>query len=156
MALEYVKKEGCGIVFYLPQEGRGIGLANKIAAYSLQEDGLDTVDANRALGLPDDCREYTSVRNMLADMKVGSIQLITNNPRKINSLSDLGVKVVKRIPSIVDPNSVNEGYLLAKEKRMEHLLGGSGRGRDPAARDEKLAEFLEKSWDEIYRLEQGM
>merc|ERR1712093_656744 len=104
MALEYIKKEGCGIVFYLQQEGRGIGLANEIAAYSLQEKGLDTVDANRALGLPDDCREYTSVCNMLSSMNVKSVQLITNNPRKIVLLRKLGIEVECRIPSIVRPN----------------------------------------------------
>lgn len=87
MALEYIKEQDCGIVVYLQQEGRGIGLANKIAAYALQEKGLDTVDANRALGLPDDCREYTSVKNMLADLGVKSIKIITNNPRKINLLT---------------------------------------------------------------------
>merc|ERR1712224_763268 len=135
MALDYIKQKGCGIVFYLQQEGRGIGLANKIAAYSLQERGLDTVDANRALGLPDDCREYTSVHNMLVDMDVKSVQLMTNNPRKINILSELGVKVTGRIPSIVRPNIVNKSYLEAKEKRMEHLLNNS--------------------WDENYELDES-
>merc|ERR1712005_51208 len=96
MALDFIKDEGCGIVFYLQQEGRGIGLANKIAAYSLQERGLDTVDANRALGLPDDCREYTSVSNILNQLGVQSVKLITNNPRKIDLLSGLGVLVEHR------------------------------------------------------------
>merc|ERR1711924_322013 len=88
----------------------------------MQEKGLDTVDANRALGLPDDFREYTSVRNMLVDIGVKSVQLMTNNPRKINLLTELGVKAEGRIPSIVLPDQVNKRYLKAKEKRMEHLL----------------------------------
>lgn len=125
MALDYIDKQTCGIVIYLQQEGRGIGLANKIAAYALQEKGLDTVDANRALGLPDDCREYTSVRNILNEMGVKSVRLMTNNPRKINLLTELGVKVDGRIPMIVKANDVNRGYLQAKEQRMEHLLAGS-------------------------------
>merc|ERR1712078_72381 len=78
MALDFIRDEGCGVVFYLQQEGRGIGLANKIAAYSLQEKGFDTVDANRSLGLPDDCREYSSVRNILNQLGVKSVKLITN------------------------------------------------------------------------------
>jgi len=122
IALEYIKKKGCGIFFYLQQEGRGIGLANKIAAYSLQERGLDTVDANRALGLPDDCREYSSIRNILSHMGVESIQLITNNPRKIKLLRGLGVNVECRIPSIIRPNNLNKRYMKAKELRMGHLL----------------------------------
>lgn len=86
MAMEYIKENGPGIVCYLQQEGRGIGLANKIAAYAVQEEGLDTVDANRRLGLPDDSREYTAVENMLRELDVRSVQLMTNNPRKIREL----------------------------------------------------------------------
>lgn len=125
LALQNIQANPPGIVIYLQQEGRGIGLANKIAAYSLQEQGLDTVDANRALGLPDDCREYTSVRNILKDLRVQSIQLITNNPRKINVLLGLGVKVVGRVPCVVAAGQYNQGYLDAKRDRMEHLLDGS-------------------------------
>merc|ERR1711977_226927 len=136
MALDFIKDEGCGVVFYLQQEGRGIGLANKIAAYSLQERGLDTVDANRALGLPDDCREYDVVCDILKHLDVKSVQVITNNPRKIKMLEGLGVKVEGRIPSIVRPNSFNKCYLEAKETRMEHLLN--------------------RSWDDNYGLEQWM
>ncbi|KAG2488203.1 hypothetical protein HYH03_013197 [Edaphochlamys debaryana] len=117
-----IQKDPPGIVIYLQQEGRGIGLANKIAAYSLQEQGLDTVDANRALGLPDDCREYTSVRNMLRDMGVKSVKLITNNPRKINVLTKLGIPVSGRIPCLVEAGAYNAGYLEAKRDRMAHML----------------------------------
>jgi len=114
-----------GMVIYLQQEGRGIGLANKIAAYSLQEGGLDTVDANRALGFPDDCREYSAVRNILDDLGITSIKLMTNNPRKIKVLEQLGVVVDERLPCVVEANAVNAGYLRAKENRMEHLLESS-------------------------------
>ncbi|KAG2432566.1 hypothetical protein HXX76_008911 [Chlamydomonas incerta] len=122
LALHMIQGAPPGIVIYLQQEGRGIGLANKIAAYSLQEQGLDTVDANRALGLPDDCREYTSVRNMLQDMGVRSIRLITNNPRKINTLTKLGIQVNGRIPCLVAAGAYNQGYLEAKRDRMAHML----------------------------------
>ncbi|KAG2454132.1 hypothetical protein HYH02_001168 [Chlamydomonas schloesseri] len=122
LALQMIQGAPPGIVIYLQQEGRGIGLANKIAAYSLQEQGLDTVDANRALGLPDDCREYTSVRNMLQDMGVKSIRLITNNPRKINTLTKLGIQVNGRIPCLVAAGAYNQGYLEAKRDRMAHML----------------------------------
>ena len=114
------------MVIYLHQEGRGIGLANKIAAYALQDtQGLDTVDANRALGLPDDVREYTAVANILEDMGIRSIQLMTNNPRKVATLERLGVKIEGRIPCIVKANLFNQGYLEAKEGRMKHFLDGS-------------------------------
>ncbi|GIL68484.1 hypothetical protein Vafri_21753 [Volvox africanus] len=125
LALQTIQKEPPGVVVYLQQEGRGIGLANKIAAYSLQEQGLDTVDANRALGLPDDCREYTSVRNMLRELNVKSIRLITNNPRKINVLTKLGIEVTGRIPCLVAAGKYNQGYLEAKRDRMAHMLASS-------------------------------
>ncbi|GFR48666.1 hypothetical protein Agub_g10621 [Astrephomene gubernaculifera] len=122
LALQLIASQQPGLVIYLQQEGRGIGLANKIAAYSLQEQGLDTVDANRALGLPDDCREYTSVRNMLAELGVRSVRLITNNPRKINVLTSLGIRVTGRIPCLVAAGAYNQGYLEAKRDRMAHML----------------------------------
>eukprot|EP00798_Chlamydomonas_sp_ICE-L_P004529 gene4529-14695_t len=111
-----------GMVIYLQQEGRGIGLANKIAAYALQEQGLDTVDANRALGLPDDCREYTSVLNILKNLGIQSVRLMTNNPRKINQLTSLGIKITGRVPCLVDGGEFNQGYLDTKQDRMGHLL----------------------------------
>lgn len=122
-ALEYIQKHKCGILFYLPQEGRGIGIANKIAAYSLQESGLDTVDANRHLGLPDDAREYSSVRDILQDLKIPSVQLLTNNPRKISCLEELDVNVTGRIPCICTPNSeYSRNYVHAKAQRMGHMI----------------------------------
>eukprot|EP00884_Botryococcus_braunii_P020399 jgi/Botrbrau1/7042/Bobra.0165s0065.1 len=122
MAMEYIQENAPGIVIYLQQEGRGIGLANKIAAYALQEEGLDTVDANRALGLPDDCREYTSVHNILADLNVKSVRLMTNNPRKLHVLEELGVKVNGRIPCLVKAQAHNLGYLATKKSRMAHFI----------------------------------
>ena len=125
LAMDYVQEHD-GMVIYLHQEGRGIGLANKLAAYRLQDErGLDTVDANRALGLPDDTREYTAVANILEDMGIKSIRLMTNNPRKVATLERLGVKIDGRIPCIVKANLFNQGYLEAKEGRMKHYLDGS-------------------------------
>eukprot|EP01023_Acetabularia_acetabulum_P047765 TRINITY_DN5038_c0_g2_i2.p1 TRINITY_DN5038_c0_g2~~TRINITY_DN5038_c0_g2_i2.p1 ORF type:complete len:296 (+),score=21.52 TRINITY_DN5038_c0_g2_i2:118-1005(+) len=108
LALNMIQDDPPGMLIYLQQEGRGIGLANKIAAYKLQEEGLDTVDANRALGLPDDCREYTSVVNILKDLNIQSIKLMTNNPRKIDQLKSMGINVVDRIPVIVEPGKYNQ------------------------------------------------
>jgi GTP cyclohydrolase II len=123
-ALARIQKEG-GIVLYLPQEGRGIGLANKVAAYAAQELGLDTVDANRHLGLPDDAREYYAVRDILNDLKIASIKLMTNNPRKINELTSLGIKVVERVPIVTPPNSdFSLAYVKAKKERMFHMFDG--------------------------------
>jgi GTP cyclohydrolase II len=109
-------------VLYLRQEGRGIGLANKIRAYALQARGHDTVDANRRLGLPDDARRYDVARDMLAHLGVGSVRLMTNNPAKIDSLRALGVTVTGRVPVVVAPNPHSAGYLEAKRLRMEHDL----------------------------------
>jgi len=121
-AMQYMKDSGPGIVVYLQQEGRGIGLANKIAAYSLQQQGLDTVDANRALDLPDDCREYSAVKAMLDDLNVQSIKLMTNNPRKIEEITKLGVNVTGRIQCLVEGNEHSSGYLEAKMERMAHMM----------------------------------
>lgn len=126
LALEHIHNHPPGIVIYLQQEGRGIGLANKIAAYALQEKGLDTVDANRALGLPDDCREYSAVKHILNDLGVKSIILMTNNPRKIVQMESLGIQVTGRLPCIVSPSEFNQGYLQAKEERMSHMLSRDG------------------------------
>ncbi|CAG9464476.1 unnamed protein product [Pedinophyceae sp. YPF-701] len=155
-ALDFVQSKGCGIVIYLQQEGRGIGLANKIAAYRLQETGLDTVDANRALGLPDDCREYTSVRNILADMGIKSIQLMTNNPRKIRLLKELGVDVSGRIPVQIEANEVNAGYLTSKKIRMDHLLVDEKQKGKPGAAATPRSVILDNSVDESYWEKEGI
>lgn len=120
MSLEYVLKHG-GAIIYLQQEGRGIGLANKIAAYALQDVGMDTVDANVHLGFPEDCRQYGVVPSILQDMGIESVRLITNNPRKIERLAALGVNVVDTIPMVVKkPNPHNRKYLQTKKDRMNH------------------------------------
>jgi len=111
------------MVLYLPQEGRGIGLANKVAAYALQEAGLDTVDANRKLGLPDDARQYGCVKQILEDLSVPSIKLMTNNPRKIELLEKLGVSIVERLECASPKlSSLSRSYLDTKIKRMGHML----------------------------------
>lgn len=121
-AMEFIQRRSPGVVIYLHQEGRGIGLANKIAAYALQEQGHDTVDANRLLGLPDDSRRYDAASAILADLGVESIRLMTNNPRKQDELLALGVEITGRIPVLVEPNAHSAGYLNAKADRMGHLL----------------------------------
>ena len=127
LAKDFIKtSSSCGILLYLQQEGRGIGLANKIAAYALQELGLDTVDANRRLGLPDDARSYGPVASILADLAIGRVVLLTNNPRKISELGRLGVNVVARVRVVVPTQQYNVGYLQAKARRMDHLLPEHG------------------------------
>ena len=129
-SLELVKKEG-GIVIYLQQEGRGIGIANKVAAYSLQDAGVDTVDANIQLGFKDELREYMAVPDILADLGINSIRLITNNPFKIDQLEALGVKITERIPMQIPSNQHNTRYLLTKRDRMNHILLDEFNYNDP-------------------------
>ncbi len=111
-----------GVVLYLRQEGRGIGLANKIRAYELQEQGLDTIEANRALGLADDARSYRVAADMLRTLGVRSIDLLTNNPDKVNQLSRLGVRVASRLPHVVAVTPHARGYLRTKVTRCGHLI----------------------------------
>lgn len=119
MALEYIQEHG-GAVIYLQQEGRGIGLANKVAAYELQDMGMDTVDANLHLGFPEDCRKYGVVPTILKDMGIGSIQLMTNNPRKVERLNALGIKIKDTVPILANANPHNRKYLETKQERMNH------------------------------------
>jgi GTP cyclohydrolase II len=121
-ALADVARRGAGAVLYLRQEGRGIGLANKIRAYALQSVGHDTVDANRLLGLPDDAREYHAAAHMLEHFDVKSVLLMTNNPAKVRGLEALGVAVQGRLPVVVAPNPFSAHYLETKRARMEHEL----------------------------------
>ena len=123
-ALAEVAQRGAGAVLYLRQEGRGIGLANKIRAYELQSRGHDTVDANRLLGLPDDAREYHAAAHMLAHFDVRSVLLMTNNPAKVEALAALGVVVAARLPLVVPPNPFSRRYLETKRARMAHELPG--------------------------------
>ncbi len=122
VSMAAVARAGAGAVLYLRQEGRGIGLANKIRAYALQSDGHDTVDANRMLGLPDDARRYDVARDMLEHLGVASVRLLTNNPAKITALRALGVRVSGRVPLVVPPNPHSARYLEAKRVRMQHDL----------------------------------
>jgi GTP cyclohydrolase II len=121
-ALQAVAKEGRGIVLYLRQEGRGIGLLNKIRAYALQEQGADTLDANRLLGLPADARDYGIAAAMLSELGAASIRLMTNNPTKIESLQAHGIDIVERVPLQVGRNRKNGAYLDTKAHRMGHLF----------------------------------
>ena len=125
MSLEFIQANG-GAIIYMQQEGRGIGLANKVAAYALQDIGMDTVDANTHLGFPEDCRQYGAIPSILEDMKISSIKLLTNNPRKVNRLSTLGVKVSQTLPMVVkQANQYNRRYLETKVSRMNHTNFGS-------------------------------
>jgi GTP cyclohydrolase II len=121
-ALAEIARRGAGAVLYLRQEGRGIGLANKIRAYELQQKGHDTVDANRLLGLPDDAREYHAAAHMLEHFDVKSVELMTNNPAKVEALRALGFEVLRRLPVVVAPNPFSAGYLETKRARMAHAL----------------------------------
>ena len=115
-------KKGFGIVFYLQQEGRNIGLLNKIRAYKLQDEGLDTVEANHKLGFADDSRDYKIVSAMAKYLGINSIDLMTNNPRKIKALKESGLTVHKRIPIKSKTNKYNRNYLKTKAKKLGHLL----------------------------------
>jgi GTP cyclohydrolase II len=121
-ALQVISDEGAGVVLYLRQEGRGIGLANKIRAYALQARGVDTVDANRQLGLPDDARSYEGAAAMLGHLGVRSIRLMTNNPEKVAAMRAHGVEVRERVPVLIRPTAHSRGYLEAKRTRMNHSL----------------------------------
>lgn len=121
-SLELLQHEQRGALLYLRQEGRGIGLVNKIRAYALQEQGLDTVDANRALGLPDDSRDYTAAAEILCDLGISTVRLLTNNPAKIAGLTQHGIAVSERVPLHVAASSHNLQYLATKRRRMGHLL----------------------------------
>ena len=121
-ALELLGREPAGILLYLRQEGRGIGLTNKIRAYALQDRGYDTIDANRALGFADDQRDYRVAADMLRTLGPKSVRLITNNPLKLDGLRRHGIKVSGRMPSISSPNRHNIGYLRTKKVRAGHWL----------------------------------
>ncbi|HEY8317270.1 MAG TPA: GTP cyclohydrolase II [Amnibacterium sp.] len=124
-ALDAVQEEGGVVVYLRGHEGRGIGLVNKLRAYRLQEDGLDTLDANLALGLPADAREYIAAAVILTDLGITDVRLLTNNPNKIAQLEAHGVHVSERVPLVVGVGAVNEGYLEAKRSRMGHLIADS-------------------------------
>ena len=116
-----IAQEG-GVLLYLQQEGRGIGLFNKIAAYHQQDQGLDTVEANTQLGFKDDARDYCIAVEILKDLGIASIKLLTNNPRKVQQLEKAGIEVFQRVPLLITPNSINAGYLLVKKNKLGHYL----------------------------------
>jgi GTP cyclohydrolase II len=131
VALRAISAHDCGLVLYLRQEGRGIGLLNKVRAYGLQDRGLDTVEANEALGFRDDEREYSIAAHMLHSLKVRSIRLLTNNPRKIEDLSRLGVRISGRLPHVIPPNEFNRFYLETKRAKSGHILDPLGKPHLP-------------------------
>ena len=121
-SLNQIAKKGCGVIFYLQQEGRGIGLSNKIRAYKLQDSGFDTVEANHQLGFHEDERNYEIVSSMANHLKIQSIDLMTNNPKKIDAIEKSGLKINKRIPIKSESNDHNKSYLNTKAKKLGHLM----------------------------------
>lgn len=121
-AMKMIAKQGSGVIIYLDQEGRGIGLIDKIKAYSLQEKGLDTVEANEKLGFESDERDYQIAAELLIYLGISKVSLMTNNPDKVRQLKSYGIKVVKQVPLEIIPNGVNRDYLETKKKKMKHKL----------------------------------
>ena len=121
-ALEKIGKSDCGVILYLNQEGRGIGLLNKLRAYEFQDKGMDTVEANEKLGFKPDLRDYGIGAQILADLGLHKIRLLTNNPRKIVGLKGYGLEVSERVPLEIEPNEINKSYLESKQRKLGHLL----------------------------------
>jgi GTP cyclohydrolase II len=124
-SMRLLREQGRGVLIYLRQERRGVGLANKISAYALQEEGVDTVQANLALGLPEDARDYRVAAEMLLDLGIHRAALLTNNPAKIKGLRSHGVEVSERLPVQVEPNPFNLRYLRTKKEKLGHLYPDS-------------------------------
>ena len=121
-AMKLVEEEGCGVVLYMRQEGRGIGLVNKLKAYKLQDEGLDTVEANEKLGFRADLRDYGIGAQILRDLGVSQMRLMTNNPKKVVGLHGYGLEIAERVPLEVEPHEINEKYLKAKRDKLGHLI----------------------------------
>ncbi len=126
LAMKQIAERGAGIIVYLRQEGRGIGLLNKLRAYQYQDQGYDTIEANRQLGLPADDRDYRVAAEILRDLGVGSVSLLTNNPDKVDGLESNGMTVAEQLPLIVAPRPTNLDYLRTKQERLGHLLELAG------------------------------
>ena len=141
-SLQRIAAEPRGVVLYMRQEGRGIGLANKIRAYALQDRGMDTVEANLALGFRDDERDYAVAAHMLHSLGIASVQLMTNNPGKVGQLEKHGVKVAARLPHLLPPNAHNRFYLETKAKRSGHYIDFSGLPRLQEQSDEVRVEGM--------------
>jgi len=135
VALQRIAREPCGVLLYLRQEGRGIGLLNKVRAYSLQDQGLDTVDANLALGFRDDERDYAIAAHVLASLTVQSVRLLTNNPKKVAELQKYGIDVTDRIPHVIPANEYNRFYLETKANRSGHFIDVHGKPHVPEQDD---------------------
>ena len=125
MALQRISEQGVGMLIYMAQEGRGIGLVNKIRAYELQDKGMNTVEANEALGFAADERDYSYCKEILSTVNISSVRLMTNNPRKIKGLEDVGIKVTERVSIEIEPNKHNEDYLKVKADKLGHMIGAS-------------------------------
>ncbi|MDD5336997.1 MAG: GTP cyclohydrolase II [Candidatus ainarchaeum sp.] len=121
-SLEMIKKNGSGMLIYMDQEGRGIGLVNKVKAYKLQDEGYDTLEANQKLGFKGDERTYGAAAKIMREMGITKIKLITNNPKKMEDLHSHGIEIVERVPIVIEANGYNERYLRTKKTRMGHLL----------------------------------
>jgi len=135
LAMQAIAQEGRGMVIYEYQEGRGIGLMAKLQAYELQDAGIDTIEANHALGFKADLRDFSLAAAILHDLRISRVRLLTNNPRKVRALSERGIEVAERLPCEVDPTAHSLAYLQAKKQKMGHALHLATRGRDLAPQD---------------------